>query len=271
MDSSLQSAANLTTEELTGSLAKKEGIVENAEGHDEEEHHIHLPNASLWPLLLSGAMLLAAIGILFFPENPWLTIVAAPLVIIGILGWALEDPMAPKTDKLASLYGRKEAPSRFQLGEQAVDKDGYILGKVEARFANYILIERSSGLLAKAYYVPRSYATNDTKRGFVRLSLSEDELVSKGYNAVPDDLYDNIPEYGAPITSGIAQFAFGPLSPAETGHYNYGPNFPGMNTDASGSYHHDEVRPTPQRYVADRRHRLYATEKTLPKRVTNPE
>ena len=268
MDSSLQSA-NLTTEELSKSLAEKAGIVENVGGHDEEEHHIHLPNPSLWPLLLSAAILLAVIGIIFFPANPWLTVVAAPLVVIGILGWALEDPMAPASDKLAYLNEKREAPSRFQIGEQVVDKNGYIIGKVEARFTNYILIERS-GLLVTTYYVPQRFAATDTKRGLVRLTLSENELVSSGYNAVPDDLYDDEPEYGQPVTTGVAQYARGPLSPAETGHYNYGPNFPGMNTDASGSYHHEEVRPTPQRYVGDRR-RLYATDKTLPKRTTNPE
>ena len=86
MDTSLQ-RANLTAEEVNASLTA------HNEEPAEEEHHIHLPNPSLWPLLLSGAILLAVIGILFFPENPWLTVVAAPLVIIGILGWALEDPM----------------------------------------------------------------------------------------------------------------------------------------------------------------------------------
>ncbi len=268
MDSSLQSA-NLTTEELSKSLAEKEGVVENVSGHDVEEHHIHLPNPSLWPLLLSAAILTAVIGLLFFPENPWLTIVAAPLVVIGILGWALEDPMAPASNRLTDLYRRKEVLSRFKLGEQAVDKEGYIIGTVEARFTNYILVERS-GLLVKTYYVPQNLATNDIKRGVVRLALREDELLYKGYNAVPDDLYDDAPEYGEPVTTGIAQYARGPLSPAETGHYNYGPNFPGMNTDASGSYHHEEVRPTPQKYVGDRR-RLYANNKTLPRRATNPE
>ena len=268
MDSSLQSA-NLTTEELSKSLAEKEGVVENVDGHDDEEHHIHLPNPSLWPLLLGAAILVAVTGVIFFPANPWLTIVAAPLVIIGILGWALEDPMAPTTDRLAGLYNKKEVPSRFQLGEQVVDKDGYIIGKVEARFTNYILVERS-GLLVKTYYVPQNLATTDAKRGLVRLTLSEDELVHNNYNAVPDDLYDEAPEYGTPVTTGVAQYARGPLSPAETGHYNYGPNFPGMNTDASGSYHHEEVRPTPQRYVGDRR-KLYANDKRLPRRATNPE
>ena len=86
MDTSLQHA-NLTAEETNESLTARH------EEPAEEEHHIHLPNPSLWPLLLSASILLAVVGILFFPENPWLTVVAAPLVIIGILGWALEDPM----------------------------------------------------------------------------------------------------------------------------------------------------------------------------------
>lgn len=49
--------------------------------------------------------------------------------------------------------------------------------------------------------------------------------------------------------SGVAQFARGPLSPAQTGHYNYGKLYPGINTDASGSYHREEVVPQPQKYV----------------------
>ena len=86
MDTSLQ-RANLTAEEVNTSLAA------HNEEPTEEEHHIHLPNPSLWPLILSAAILIAVTGIIFFPENPWLTVVGAPLVIIGILGWALEDPM----------------------------------------------------------------------------------------------------------------------------------------------------------------------------------
>ncbi len=269
MDSSLQSAANLTTEELDKSLVENEGIVENVEGKEEEEHHIHLPNPSLWPLTLSGAILVAVVGLLFFPDNPWLTIVAIPFVFVGILGWALEDPMAPLSRKLIKAYGRKEVQSPFQIGQEVLDKDGYPIGKVQARFTHYILVERG-GLRVKTYYVPLNVARVNSKRNLVLLTMTEHELTSNDFNAIPDDLYDESPEYGKPITSGIAQFARGPLSPAETGHYNYGPNFPGMNTDASGSYHHEEVRPTPQKYVGDRR-RLYATDRPIPPRVTNPE
>jgi hypothetical protein len=85
MDTSLQ-RANLTAEEVNASLA-------NNHEDSAEEHHIHLPSPSLWPLILGAAMLITVTGFLFFPDNPWLTIVGAPLVLIGILGWAFEDPM----------------------------------------------------------------------------------------------------------------------------------------------------------------------------------
>ncbi len=99
MDTSLQHA-DLTAEEANTSLAA------HNEEPAEEEHHIHLPNPSLWPLVLSAAILITVIGIIFFPENPWLTVVGAPLVIIGILGWALEDPMGGSGDTQAELAAR---------------------------------------------------------------------------------------------------------------------------------------------------------------------
>lgn len=262
MDSSLQSA-NLTAEETQESLEHKDTA--HGEG---EEPHIHLPNPSLWPLILSVAVILAITGLLFIPANPWLTIIAAPFVLVGILGWALEDPMAPMKQHFDIVP--TGASSRFQIGQEVIDKDGVYLGKVQARFGdNYILVEHG-GLLVKTYYVPQSLARSNIQKNAVLLLVSEDELVSKGLTTVPDDLYDDVPDYGAPLTTGVAQFANGPLSPAETGHYNYGPNFPGINTDASGSYHRDEVRPIPQKYVGERR-KSYATRRTLPKRATNPE
>ncbi len=263
MDSSLQSA-NLTADELDASLATQHQDTVHGEG---EEPHIHLPNPSLWPVILNIAIIVAIAGMLFIPANPWITIVAVPFVVIGILGWALEDPMAPIKERFATIVA---APSRFQLGQEVIDKDGVLLGKVQARFGNkYILVERG-GLFVKTYYVPQDNARSNSKKNIVLLSLSEDELESKGMTSVPEDLYDESPEYGAPRTTGIAQFANGPLSPAETGHYNYGPNSPGINTDASGSYHRDEVRPIPQKYVGER-HKLYATSRRIPARATNPE
>ena len=60
---------------------------------EEAEQHIHLPNPSFWPLILGAAILVEVTGLLFIPENPWTCAIAAPFVLLSILGWALEDPM----------------------------------------------------------------------------------------------------------------------------------------------------------------------------------
>ena len=84
MDSSLKSA-HLAADELDTSLTSEH---EEAEGAHEEPH-IHLPNPSLWPALLSAAILLTVAGLLFIPDAPWLTIVGVVLIIVGIMGCAL--------------------------------------------------------------------------------------------------------------------------------------------------------------------------------------
>lgn len=147
------------------------------------------------------------------------------------------------------------SPMIFELGQEVIDSKGKKLGKIKARFIHYILVERG-GLFVKAYYVPHS-AISSVNTSLLRLSVSEDELKREGLNNIPSDLYVDSPEYGVPDVSGVAQFARGPLSPAETGHYNYGRFWPGMNTDASGSYHRDEVLPKPQNYVGEK---IFTTE-----------
>src|SRR4030095_5129979 len=72
--------------------------------------HIHLPNPSYWPLILSTAVLVEVTGLLFIPEGPWLSIIAAPFVLLGILGWALEDPMGHPTS--AQEHMHKDRPVR---------------------------------------------------------------------------------------------------------------------------------------------------------------
>ncbi len=112
MDTSLQ-RASLTAEEVNTSL----------QAHNEEpaeaEHHIHLPNPSLWPLVLSVAILIAVTGIIFFPANPWLTVVGAPLVLIGILGWALEDPMGGSEETAAERAARYASMKPEEVLERA--------------------------------------------------------------------------------------------------------------------------------------------------------
>lgn len=260
MDSSLQST-HISTD--TSPVVTDQDA---AEARVEEEQHVHLPNPSFWPLIVGVAVAVTMGGLLFLPDNPWLSIIAAPFVLIGILGWALEDPMAPLKEKLLRMSADQ---SGFILGQDVIDKDGFLIGKVQARFNHYVLVERR-GLRVKAYYVPQNIAKSSIQKNLVTLSLSEKELIDKGYNSIPDDLYEGVPDYGVPDTSGVAQFSRGPLSPAQTGHYNYGPNYPGINTDASGSYYREEVNPRPQRFVGERR-RLYATNRTIPARDVSPD
>lgn len=95
MNTPLQSAS-ITAEEFdTSEVAAEEELLE------EEEAHIHLPGPSLWPFLLAGALLLVFVGLILIgtPNNdgaaglaPWFIFIGLPCVLIGIMGWALENP-----------------------------------------------------------------------------------------------------------------------------------------------------------------------------------
>ncbi len=89
MDTSLQNTS-LTEDEMTmPALAVQEA--EHVEG---EEAHIHLPNGSLWPIIVGVSILVTMVGFVFINTVYWITIVGAVFVFIGIMGWALENPMA---------------------------------------------------------------------------------------------------------------------------------------------------------------------------------
>ncbi|GHO48439.1 hypothetical protein [Ktedonospora formicarum] len=244
MDSSLHSAS-LTAGELNQhSVADEAAEVESAE----EEHHIHLPNPSLWPLVLSAAILVTVAGLLGLPDSALLTYIGAPFVVVGIMGWALEDPMVARKER----YKVFDANARFQIGQEVLDRNGQWLGTVQARFGQYFLAERGD-VVAQVLYVPYSAVEEIIKGSIVRLNISEDTLLDRGLDVVPDDLYDDADDTALPSLKGVPMFGQSTLSPAQTGHYNYGPNYPGINTDASGSFHHDEVTPTPQKFVGERR------------------
>jgi hypothetical protein len=262
MDSSPQST-RFSSEEQNTSLAEQ-----LEDEHEEEGHaHIHLPNPSYWPVVLSVAMALAFVGLLVINITPTILIVSVVFVLIGIVGWGLENPMAP----LPEVYVRVPVvadPWKYKIGQNVVDSQGRWLGQVRARFANYVLVERGRVAL-KVYYVPQNAIREQAKNNSLVLSMSEDELVRGGYNSVPDDLYENVPEPEVPIVRGAAQFARRPLSPAETGHYNYGKHWPGINTDAAGSYRRREINPTPQTYVTEGPG--YVTDEPIPPRAISPD
>ncbi len=99
METSLQNA-NLNANGLMSSpmVEPKEALA------TEQESHVHLPSPSLWPLILTVAIILTVGGLIFWTKDtvPWLSVVAAPFILIAILGWALEDPMAAHHEEEAA-------------------------------------------------------------------------------------------------------------------------------------------------------------------------
>ena len=89
MDTSLQNTS-LTEDEMTMTAQ----AVQEAELAEDEEAHIHLPNGSLWPIIVGVAILVTMVGFVFINTAYWITVIGAVFVFIGIMGWALEDPMA---------------------------------------------------------------------------------------------------------------------------------------------------------------------------------
>lgn len=92
METSLHSV-NIAADDLARSFELNQAAAEEA------AHHVHLPNPSLWPLILSVAILVTVAGLLSLPDVPWLSIIGTPFILVGIMGWALEDPMAQKNQR----------------------------------------------------------------------------------------------------------------------------------------------------------------------------
>ena len=93
MSTPLQST-NLTADELATSA-----VVNGEDEHGAEEVHIHMPNPSLWPLILGVSIAIAFVGLFFIDSSPVLLIIGAILILISILGLGLEDPFAQKGAK----------------------------------------------------------------------------------------------------------------------------------------------------------------------------
>ncbi|HEY6408725.1 MAG TPA: BON domain-containing protein [Ktedonobacteraceae bacterium] len=107
MNTPLQSV-NLSADDMTAILLAE--VAEDEEGHA----HIHMPNGSLWPLFLAVAVVVTMAGFLVINTNPWITIIGAPFVLVGIVGWGLQDPFASrsgaaKTSQLLTSYAEAAA------------------------------------------------------------------------------------------------------------------------------------------------------------------
>ena len=95
MNSPLQKVHLTAMPEQAIAAEEGQGIFDLA-AEEEGEGHIHLPNPSFWPIVLSAALLLCMVGFLFIDSAPWILVIAIPLALVAILGLGTEDPMAPQ-------------------------------------------------------------------------------------------------------------------------------------------------------------------------------
>jgi hypothetical protein len=178
-----------------------------------------------------------------------------------------ESPEARQTASQANVQLLEPPLVRDQVtvGQQVYDTQGARVGKVAVRFPLYLLIERG-WIFPQVYYVPLSLIDR-VEGSSLWLNVSEATLKADDYAMVPLEINDT----PAPPAredridiSDVSSLGLSPLTPAETGHYHYGPHSPGMNTDAGGSYTHAEVDPRGR--LRDRPVKLYITGKRLSSR-----
>ena len=133
---------------------------------------------------------------------------------------------------------------QVSVGQQVYDTQGTRVGKVAVRFPLYILIEQG-WIFPRVYYVPLSLVAHINGPS-LWLNVSEATLKAQDFAQVPQEIND-APARPARENlidiSDVSSLGMSPLTPAETGHYHYGPHSPGINTDAGGSYTQAEMDP----------------------------
>jgi hypothetical protein len=156
MDTSLQNTS-LTEDELTmPELADQEaGQVEG------EEAHIHLPNGSLWPVILGIAILVTMVGFLVINSVPWIVPIGAIFIFIAIMGWAFENPMATHGEEVkpgeystsfaeAAVTGKPTplAEKALQDAEDVVDKTVTVSSTAWSAHPVKVFVEREGVVLS---------------------------------------------------------------------------------------------------------------------------
>lgn len=139
MNTPLQSASTLG-DELTLTASQEHG---GAHDHS-EAGHIHLPGPSYWPIVISVALLITIVGLLVVNSTPVLLIVGGVLVLISIVGWGLEDPMASKSD------GKKPNEVALSFAEAAITGKQTPLAKAALRDAEDI-VEKTVTIASTAW------------------------------------------------------------------------------------------------------------------------
>jgi hypothetical protein len=171
-------------------------------------------------------------------------------------------PLEKSPETVSNELAAKALGEQVRVGQQVYDTQEVLVGKVAVRFPFYILIERG-WIFPRVYYVPLSLIARSDGSS-LWLNVSEETLKARDYAQVPQGIND-IPAPPASEDfidiSDVSSLGKSPLTPAQTGHYHYGPHSPGINTDAGGSYTHAEVDPRGR--LRDHPARLYITGKRL--------
>jgi len=152
-----------------------------------------------------------------------------------------------------------------KVGQQVYDTQGAQVGKVAVCFPLYLLIEQG-WIFPQVYYVPLSLIER-VEGPSLWLNISKATLKEHDYAQVPMEINDApAPPVSEDLIdiSDVSSLGMSPLTPAQTGHYHYGPHSPGINTDAGGSYTHAEIDPRGR--LRDRPAKLYITGKRLSSR-----
>lgn len=115
----------------------------SAEAEEEQiESHVHMPGPSYWPVILSVAILITIAGFLAINTTPVISAIGAVLVLIGILGWGLEDPMANTHAKEAAAKPSLSAEALLQKAEDVVDETVTVSSTAWSAHPVKVFIER---------------------------------------------------------------------------------------------------------------------------------
>ena len=205
MDTSLQNTSFTRDEMATPVLADQEQVL--TEG--EEEAHIHLPNGSLWPVILAVGILIALAGFVAINTTPVITIIGLIVVFISIIGWGLEDPMASHEEEVkpgeyattfaeAAITGKPTplAAQALQQAEDVVDKTVTVSTTAWSAHPVKVFVEREGVVLSlygKVELEEQKKEVEDTLRKLpgvidvMNFLVAEDELLN-AVNALIENL-----------------------------------------------------------------------------------
>lgn len=204
MNTPLQSASTLG-DELTLTASQEHG---GAHDHS-EAGHIHLPGPSYWPIVISVALLITIVGLLVVNSTPALLIVGGVLVLISIVGWGLEDPMASKSGEKkpnevalsfaeAAITGKQTPLAKAALrdAEDVVEKTVTIASTAWSAHPVKVFVEREGVVLSLYGKVELEAQKQEVEKALRRMPgvidvmnflVAEDELLN-AVNRQIDDL-----------------------------------------------------------------------------------